>query len=716
MPAFNRFNAWTDTMVEAANCGTDQFAIALTNTAPSASNTVLADITQIAYTGFGSRNLTTTSSSQTGGVYSLVWASLTLGTTVTSATFRYVVIYDDTLAGDPLVGWYDLGAGTTIPANTSLILSGMGLDLDGAAFDPSTLFGVNDRGVVFDLSDTALLFQNSGGTGAVTYGDPVGYADDIGPLAKNATQATAGNRPLYSGVPRTLGSELASNGRFATDSDWTKGTGWTIASGVATKAAGTASVISQSVTLTAGKHYVVFFTMTRTAGTLTPQVTGGTTVADTSHNTSRSSTFTFVAQTGNTTLEFSADAAFAGTLDNVSIKEVLTFTNAGIYCDGTNDRLQTAAVDMSNSSKRTIVASFTRGWWQQNNTIFDAGAFVGAATDGASVVEYISGFRMRTRQGANIAQGLIGGTENIGAIYGSRCSTLTTQIDRTGATVADQIKARSRGITFTPTASGAAVASSANANASFTIGTGSNGSTPFQGWVHRVIDINRELTGADLANAEAWVKEGIVYGCTLGDSTVARCAITSGQPSDMWYVSSFVGGLVTNGAELANPGDRIADMLGDWNALADKSALQAVFIQIGQNDVKGRVGENLATTATVISDLQGLVNAVNSSKPAGCKTYICGLTPAGLWFDTATNPTAARAAWADVNTAIAGGGATPITGVDGRITSHVAALDDGSGNLLAIYDPNNDGVHESNEARFIIAQAWRDQLEADGLV
>ena len=39
-----------------------------------------------------------------------------------------------------------------------------------------------------------------------------------------------------------------------------------------------------------------------------------------------------------------------------------------------------------------------------------------------------------------------------------------------------------------------------------------------------------------------------------------------------------------------------------------------------------------------------------------------------------------------------------------------------SGNLLAIYDHNADGVHESNEYRIIIAHAWRAALESLGLL
>jgi len=78
MATFNKFNAWPENMVEVANLGTDQFVIALTNTAPSATNSVLADITQISYTNLSSRNVTTTSSSQTGGTYTLVLQDLQL--------------------------------------------------------------------------------------------------------------------------------------------------------------------------------------------------------------------------------------------------------------------------------------------------------------------------------------------------------------------------------------------------------------------------------------------------------------------------------------------------------------------------------------------------------------------------------------------------------------------------------------------------------------
>lgn len=114
MATFNKFNAWAETMVESANLGSDQFVIALTNTAPVATNSVIADITQISYTNLSSRNVTTTSSSQTGGAYTLVLQDLVMTASGSVGPFRYVVLFDDTLAGDPLVGWWDYGSSITM--------------------------------------------------------------------------------------------------------------------------------------------------------------------------------------------------------------------------------------------------------------------------------------------------------------------------------------------------------------------------------------------------------------------------------------------------------------------------------------------------------------------------------------------------------------------------------------------------------------------------
>lgn len=126
MATFNFFNAWKENMVESANCGSDQFVVALcaAANAPIATNSVLADLTTIAYTNLSSRNLTTSSSGQSSGTYKLIFDDLTLTASGGSvATFRYVVIYDDTTTSpaDALVGWYDYGSDVTL-ADTETFL------------------------------------------------------------------------------------------------------------------------------------------------------------------------------------------------------------------------------------------------------------------------------------------------------------------------------------------------------------------------------------------------------------------------------------------------------------------------------------------------------------------------------------------------------------------------------------------------------------------
>lgn len=116
MATFNFFNSFTEAEAEKKhNLGSDTLALALTNSAPSASNTVLTDITQISYTNLSSRTLTITSSSQTSGDYKLIIADKSLTASGGAvATFRYVVIYNDTATNDELIGWYDTGAGQTL--------------------------------------------------------------------------------------------------------------------------------------------------------------------------------------------------------------------------------------------------------------------------------------------------------------------------------------------------------------------------------------------------------------------------------------------------------------------------------------------------------------------------------------------------------------------------------------------------------------------------
>jgi hypothetical protein len=128
MAVFNKFNPFVEAVAEKVhNLGSDQLTLALSNTLPTSANSVLADITQITYTNLSTRNLTTSASSQTGGLYKLVVNDITLTSTGGSTgPFRYLVVYNSTAAGGPLIGWYDYGTSLTLNSGESLAV-----DFDG---------------------------------------------------------------------------------------------------------------------------------------------------------------------------------------------------------------------------------------------------------------------------------------------------------------------------------------------------------------------------------------------------------------------------------------------------------------------------------------------------------------------------------------------------------------------------------------------------------
>lgn len=131
MATFNKFNAFVEHLAEKVhNLGADTLTVALcaAANAPVATNSVLLDLTQIPYTNLSSRILTVNSSAQTSGTYRLILNDLVLTATGTVATFRYVVIYNDTPTSpaDPLIGWYDYGADLSLSAGETLTL-----DFDG---------------------------------------------------------------------------------------------------------------------------------------------------------------------------------------------------------------------------------------------------------------------------------------------------------------------------------------------------------------------------------------------------------------------------------------------------------------------------------------------------------------------------------------------------------------------------------------------------------
>ena len=132
-----------------------------------------------------------------------------------------------------------------------------------------------------------------------------------------------------------IGSELITNGDFATDSDWIKGTGWSISGGSANGLA-TLDPIYQLISgFTAGKKYKVSFEITEVTNgfiRVYSYVGASGTFTKVLETTSQIGTYEVIFEFGGTNknLMFYGSAGggnFTGSIDNVSVKEYTTATN-----------------------------------------------------------------------------------------------------------------------------------------------------------------------------------------------------------------------------------------------------------------------------------------------------------------------------------------------------------------------------------------------------
>lgn len=131
MASFVKFEPFVEDLAEGVyNLGSDQLVIALSATVPTATWRTRSQMTEISYTNLSSRNITTSSSAQTSGTYKLTLADLVLTASGAVATFRYVVLYDDTPTSpaDPLIGYYDYAANVTLANGETFTV-----DFDGSA-------------------------------------------------------------------------------------------------------------------------------------------------------------------------------------------------------------------------------------------------------------------------------------------------------------------------------------------------------------------------------------------------------------------------------------------------------------------------------------------------------------------------------------------------------------------------------------------------------
>jgi hypothetical protein len=119
-----------------------------------------------------------------------------------------------------------------------------------------------------------------------------------------------------------FGSELVTNGSFDTDSNWVKGTGWSIANGKASFDGGADAALTQSNVVQPNTLYKVLFTVTdRTTGSLQLRL-GNSGVVDVTVNSNNNFSFDLTTDSSGTSVYFRAIGGFDGSIDNVSVKEI----------------------------------------------------------------------------------------------------------------------------------------------------------------------------------------------------------------------------------------------------------------------------------------------------------------------------------------------------------------------------------------------------------
>ena len=189
----------------------------------------------------------------------------------------------------------------------------------------------------------------------------------------DVTRATAATRVDENGLvnyAEVIGGEEVTNGDFATDTDWTKGSAWSISGNNANFDDSTNSGISQSMVFTASKTYKVDFEITSGSGSIAFLSSNGATTY-VSYATYGVGTYSveFNYTTGSGFGIFgSSFLGGAFSIDNVSVKEVtrdnvprIDYTGGGcphILAEPQRTNLVTYSSDFSNAA-----------WTKSNSTI-----------------------------------------------------------------------------------------------------------------------------------------------------------------------------------------------------------------------------------------------------------------------------------------------------------------------------------------------------------
>ena len=176
-----------------------------------------------------------------------------------------------------------------------------------------------------------------------------------------------------------FGSELVTNGNFDNDSDWSKETGWTISGGKASyNGSASNNALYQTISVTSGKIYKLSFTVVNyVSGTLIGNISTGATAGGTGNITANGD-YSFNITASGALCIFRSTSSFNGSIDNVSVKEVVG-NKSRLNYDLLNGKVVNCPhylLEPASTNLVTYSEDFSNGYWTKEKTSITSSAVI----------------------------------------------------------------------------------------------------------------------------------------------------------------------------------------------------------------------------------------------------------------------------------------------------------------------------------------------------
>jgi len=186
--------------------------------------------------------------------------------------------------------------------------------------DPVSVTGLSGPAIISIVGGTYRL--NGAGDfvstpGVFSPGDTFEVQVTSSDTPSTAVSATITINGVSSTFVVTTWINLALNGTFDSDTIWIKGTGWSIAGGVAHHSSGTASGLRQGSILTIGVQYSCTFTILNYVSNSVTPLAGSTSGTARSANGTYTETITCA---GGTSFQLFCNSTFVSDIDNVTVR------------------------------------------------------------------------------------------------------------------------------------------------------------------------------------------------------------------------------------------------------------------------------------------------------------------------------------------------------------------------------------------------------------